>query len=74
MPRLIPKPIKKPTYAQMEVLGQLADKMEDYIAGTVLPMAPAFHIEAMKGCLRDAAKDLRTFYVEIVGEDPWEGT
>jgi hypothetical protein len=66
--------MKTPTMAQMEVLGQLADKFDNVLAAQVLPMPAAFHLDMAKSCLKDASNVLKRFYTVHTGQDPWEGT
>lgn len=66
--------MKTPTMAQMEVLGQLADKCDGFVAASAMPMPAQFHLDMAKKCLRDASNTLKRFYVDHTGQDPWEGT
>jgi hypothetical protein len=53
-------------------IGLLADLCDNMLAGSVLPVLPAIHIEAMTGKYREARDRLRALYVKLSGENPWE--
>lgn len=42
-----------------EELGLLADKADNLVAATQLPMPPSFHVEGLKGGVEAIAKKLR---------------
>lgn len=63
---------QKLTFEQLERFGKLADKCDNFLAGTVLAMPAEFHLRMLKGALEDISKELKACYVEFSGgENPW---
>lgn len=57
---------------QLDLIGRLADKMDNLRAALDLPMPDSFHIKQLKVELPDIGNDLKKFYRMISGENPWE--
>lgn len=55
-------------------IGDLADKADNLLAATVLPVPDSLHIQGLKGGMRQIKEELRDCYRALSGEDPWEGT
>lgn len=53
-------------------LGKLADRLDNALAATRLPVSPAMHIEGMKGIISDVRDELRSIAKTGLGYDPWE--
>jgi len=56
----------------LELLGLMADRLDNAVSATSLPLPPAMHVEGMKGILTDVRDELRAFVVARLGHDPWE--
>jgi hypothetical protein len=56
----------------VETTGRAADKLDNLLAGMVMPLPPQMHLDCLKESLQDLSKDLKSAYREETGEDPWE--
>ena len=57
---------------QLDKIGRLVDRCENYIAGTVLPLPPQMHVDGMKSgfeSMRDELKEL--FFAGGGDKDTW---
>ena len=59
------------THESMEVLGQLADRVDALVNAMKLPLPPVIHLQALKESLPTVVKELRAIYVVETGDDPW---
>lgn len=58
----------------MEVVGEVADSIENLLAAMkLLPLPPAMHLDALRQSLPKLAADLRKVYIVETGDDPWGG-
>jgi hypothetical protein len=57
---------------QLQQIGRLADKCDDYAAASRLPMPAPFHVAQLRAGLEDLSRELRALYVAIAGRDPWK--
>jgi hypothetical protein len=61
------------TDEQLEELGRLADQANNLAAASQLPLPAAQHVVHLRNGLLSIDQALRKLYVEISGDDPWEG-
>lgn len=59
------------TPGQIDNLGSIIDAAANYEALSAMP--PPVACQGMGHGLRDLAHRLRALYVELAGNDPWEG-
>lgn len=57
-----------------EIVGRLADKADNFVHSAVLPVDPAIHVEGLTGGMKEIRDELRKFYVEATGSNPWKDT
>lgn len=55
----------------IEHIAKLADKADNLLAATKLPVPDSLHIEGLKGGLQQMREELRVTYVALSGENPW---
>ena len=56
-----------------EALGQAIDRVENLAAALTLPMSDSFHVQQLKTILPEVIFELKTGFVAVTGENPWEG-
>lgn len=56
----------------IEEIGELADKADNHVAASKLPMPAAIHVGCLVGGLEEIRDKLREYYVQQTGENPWE--
>lgn len=54
----------------LEELGLLADKLDNGVAATALPIEPRLHVEGMKGIMEEVRDGLKAFLASK-GYNPW---
>jgi hypothetical protein len=59
------------TAEQIEAVGRLADRCDNLIAATRLPMSPQFHLYQLVDQLHVMARELKQLYRDVSGEDAW---
>lgn len=59
------------TNAHLEAIGQLADKADNYIAASQLPLPAMIHLEQLRIGLQQISDGLKAVVREVSGEDPW---
>lgn len=59
--------------AQLEALGQIVESAANYEALTMLPMPTEVHFGALLDGMRKLRDEARRLYVEVSGDDPWDG-
>jgi hypothetical protein len=52
-------------------LGQLADKCDNFVAGSSLPIPDEIKIEQMRKTLDEVQSKLKQYYIQITRENPW---
>ena len=57
----------------LTAIGSLADKADNFVHAAQIPVPPAIHVEALSGGMTDIRDELRKLYVELSGDNPWEG-
>lgn len=55
-----------------EQIGKLADKADNFLAATNLPMPPEFHLKQLKVGLKEISDALKLIYQDVTGINPWE--
>ena len=53
-------------------IGRLADRVDNFVSASRLPMPDALRVQALQDGLPDVVEALRNIYREMTGEDPWE--
>jgi hypothetical protein len=56
---------------QLKKLGELADSIDNILAGTELPLPAEFHLEQTKAKMLEWSIELKAMYCAISGENPW---
>ncbi len=52
-------------------LGELADKCDNLVAASQLPLPPSMHIEQLRDGLVGIATMLKRYHIQETGENPW---
>jgi general stress protein 26 len=64
---------KKMTADQLEAIGQLSDKADNYLHALLLNLRPAIAIDMLKTGLEDLKTEIRKMYFENGGDpDTWK--
>lgn len=58
--------------ADIETIGRLADDADNALAMSQMKLPERLHIEGMQGTLQKIRDELRAYYIEATGENPWE--
>jgi hypothetical protein len=64
--------IKAVTSEDVNDIAELADKCDNILAATKIPMPQGFHLDRVRSFLLEASNELKRFYAEHSGEDPWQ--
>lgn len=56
---------------QLDRLGRLADKADNFTHASKLPMPDSIHKQALTDGMNDIRDALRLLYIEVSGENPW---
>ena len=56
-----------------EKIGRLADKVDNLIAATEIPMTPEFYLKNLVVELKRVSTELKEIYQSVTGKNPWEG-
>ena len=59
------------TADQLEVIGELAEKADNFLPYTSNPLPVQMRFDALKHGLTELRDALRTIYVNVGGHDPW---
>lgn len=59
------------TAIQLEKLGLIADKADNFYHGSTIPMRDSIHKECLASGMNDISQELKELYTEISGNDPW---
>lgn len=54
-----------------ETVGLLADRIDNLIHASVLPLPPEFHLAQIVPALEEIRDELRAAVVDMTGENPW---
>jgi hypothetical protein len=60
------------TEQQKETVGQLIDRLDNLKAGFEIPLPPSMHIEQGSIVLDEVSKELKLWFLEVTGENPWD--
>ena len=55
-----------------ENLGQAIDRLENVMYTIQLPLKPEMHLEQLRKLIPEIVKELKSWFVETTGENPWE--
>lgn len=55
----------------IDEIGELADKADNLIAATNIPLRPEMHVSCLKDGLKEISEALKQYYIEQTGENPW---
>lgn len=61
------------TEEQKEYLGRLIDRLDNCAHALEIPLPPHMHVESLKEILPETVSEFKKQFVEITGENPWEG-
>lgn len=56
---------------QINVLGEMADELDNLLGATRLGMPPAFHVQQLQIALPKLSARIKALVVAISGEDAW---
>ncbi len=56
---------------QLDDLGKIADKADNYIVATQMQLPASLHIEALKGGMESISEEIKKLYEAVSGENPW---
>lgn len=56
----------------IEAIGQLADRADNFAAAVKLPLPPKVHADQLAEGMREISRELKRIYVEVTGENPWD--
>ncbi len=56
-----------------EPLGLAIDRLDSTACGLVLPLPPSQHLAMLKEILPEIVRELKAGFVQVTGENPWEG-
>lgn len=62
----------KTTGDGQELLGRTIDRLDNVAHALALPMSADFHIRQMNQLLPGIIADLKKYFAEVTGENPWE--
>lgn len=54
-----------------ERIAELAEKLDNHAAASVLPMPSHIHLSVLRDVIAEARDELRALYTQLTGEDPW---
>ena len=57
---------------QLCILGNLADKADNYLRTAKIPMPDGMKVAGMIQGLSELSEALKELYVELSGENPWQ--
>lgn len=60
------------TDEQLEQIGLLADKANNFTGAAQLPLPPHIHVEQLSSGMASLRDELRAVYRAVSGDDPWE--
>jgi hypothetical protein len=60
------------TEEQADKLGRLIDDIENIQYALDIPLPPEMHVEQLKGLIPKKVAALKSIYIDIVGDNPWE--
>lgn len=56
---------------ELDQLGRQADRLDNLVAGLVIPMPPQFHLDQLKEILPEISGEIKRFVILQAGENPW---
>ena len=57
---------------EQESLGVAIDTVDNFAHALQLPMPAQFHVDALKRTLPEAVDALKSAFVAVTGENPWD--
>lgn len=61
------------TPEQNESLGRLIDRLDNCTHALEIPIPANMHVDSLKSILPEIVSEFKKQFVEITGENPWEG-
>lgn len=55
-----------------ELLGQAIDRVDSLAGGLNFPLPGDFHVRQLKQILPEVVEELKSGFVAVTGENPWE--
>ena len=59
------------TRREVEVLGRMADKADNYLGMAELPLPDSMKIDGLIQGLAELSEELKALYTELSGNNPW---
>ncbi|MEM7756562.1 MAG: hypothetical protein AAF298_00320 [Cyanobacteria bacterium P01_A01_bin.40] len=56
----------------MDEIGQQIDRLDNLVAALNIPISADQHVQQIKNILPEIIKELKTQYVEVFDENPWD--
>lgn len=57
---------------KQEQLGLLIDRLDNFSHALQLQIPPHIHVETLRGSLPELVAEMKTAFIELTGENPWE--
>lgn len=58
-------------FERIAELAELAEKMDNHAAASVLPMPSHIHLSVLRDVITDTRDEFRSIYTQLTGDDPW---
>lgn len=55
-----------------ELLARAIERLDNVLGAMHLNLHPEMHLERLRSIIPEIAADLKKYYAEVVGENPWE--
>lgn len=55
-----------------ELLARAIERLDNVLGAMQLRLHPEMHLERLRSIIPEIAADLKKYYAEVVGENPWE--
>jgi hypothetical protein len=60
------------TAERAEQVGLIADRCDNLVHATLLPLPPKMHLEQLVASLKEIRDELRDIVIAETGDNPWE--